>query len=204
MAFNKKVFFGNFSFIINENVYDPAEDSFLFAENLDVGKNELVLDIGTGSGILAIVASRQASEVLAVDLNPYAIHCANQNAKLNKVSGKILFIRSDLLSSIRPAVKFDLILFNAPYVPSEENELDSWLGYSWYGGITGRQVMDRFISQAPKYLQKSGKILFMQSTLTSVDETIEKFANYGLKAKIIATQSLAFFEKLILIRAQFT
>lgn len=204
MAFNKKVFFGNFSFIINENVYDPAEDSFLFAENLDVGKNERVLDIGTGSGILAIVASRQASEVLAVDLNPYAIHCANQNAKLNKVSGKILFIRSDLLSSIRPAVKFDLILFNAPYVPSEENELDSWLGYSWYGGITGRQVMDRFISQAPKYLQKSGKILFMQSTLTSVDETIEKFANYGLKAKIIATQSLAFFEKLILIRAQFT
>lgn len=204
MAFNKKVFFGNFSFIINENVYDPAEDSFLFAENLDVGKNERVLDIGTGSGILAIVASRQASEVLAVDLNPYAIHCANQNAKLNKVSGKILFIRSDLLSSIRPAAKFDLILFNAPYVPSEENELDSWLGYSWYGGITGRQVMDRFISQAPKYLQKSGKILFMQSTLTSVDETIEKFANYGLKAKIIATQSLAFFEKLILIRAQFT
>lgn len=204
MAFNKKVFFGNFSFIINENVYDPAEDSFLFAENLDVGKNERVLEIGTGSGILAILASRQASEVLAVDLNPYAIHCANQNAKLNKVSGKILFIRSDLLSSIRPAAKFDLILFNAPYVPSEENELDSWLGYSWYGGITGRQVMDRFISQAPKYLQKSGKILFMQSTLTSVDETIEKFANYGLKAKIIATQSLAFFEKLILIRAQFT
>ncbi len=204
MAFNKKVFFGNFSFIINENVYDPAEDSFLFAENLDVGKNERVLEIGTGSGILAILASRQASEVLAVDLNPYAIHCANQNAKLNKVSGKILFIRSDLLSSIRPAAKFDLILFNAPYVPSEENELDSWLGYSWYGGITGRQVMDRFISQASKYLQKSGKILFMQSTLTSVDETIEKFANYGLKAKIIATQSLAFFEKLILIRAQFT
>ena len=200
---NKKAFFGDFSFVIYEDVYEPAEDSFLFAENLNVSHGEHVLDMGTGSGILGIIAARKAREVVAIDINPHAVRCANQNAKLNGVSDKIHFIQSDLFSSLNSQSLFDLILFNAPYVPSEENETDFWLGRSWAGGTTGRQVMDRFISQAPKYLQETGKILFMQSTLTSVDETVEKFAVNNLKAEIVATQSLPFFEKLVLLKAKF-
>ena len=200
---NKKAFFGDFSFEIYKDVYEPAEDSFLFAENLHVSQGEHVLDMGTGSGILGIIAARKAREVLAIDINPHAVRCANQNAKLNGVSDKIHFIQSDLFSSLNSQSLYDLLLFNAPYVPSEENETDFWLGRSWAGGITGRQVMDRFISQAPKYLRESGRILFMQSTLTIIDETVEKFAANNLKAEIVATRSLPFFEKLILIKAKF-
>ena len=200
---NKKAFFGDFSFEIYEDVYEPAEDSFLFAENLHVSQGEHVLDMGTGSGILGIIAARKAREVLAIDINPHAVRCANQNAKLNGVSDKIHFIQSDLFSSLNSQSLYDLILFNAPYVPSEENETDFWLGRSWAGGTTGRQVMDSFISKAPKYLQKTGKIMFMQSTLTSVDDTVEKFAVYGLKAEVLASRPLPFFETLVLLKAQY-
>jgi release factor glutamine methyltransferase len=199
----KKSFFGDYVFVICENVYDPAEDSFLFAENLNINKDDYVLDMGTGSGILGIIAAEQACKVVAIDLNPHAIRCANQNAKLNSVNGKMHFIRGDLFAPLNKGAYFDTVLFNAPYVPSEENELDFWLGRSWAGGITGRQVMDKFILQAPKYLQKTGKIMFMQSTLTSVADTVNKFAVNGLKAVVVASHPLPFFEKLVLLEAQY-
>ncbi len=82
----KRVHFGKFVFDIYENVYEPAEDSFLFAENLDVKPGASVLDVGTGSGLLAIVAAEKAVSVVAVDFNPYAIRCAKKNSVLNHLS----------------------------------------------------------------------------------------------------------------------
>ena len=76
----KRVDFGKYVFDIWENVYEPAEDSFLFAENLDVEKGSQVLDIGTGCGMLGILAAETATEVIAVDLNPYAVRCAKENS----------------------------------------------------------------------------------------------------------------------------
>jgi release factor glutamine methyltransferase len=198
----KKAFFDNFVFEIYGEVYTPAEDSFLFAESLSVNKGDRVLDVGTGSGILAVVASKQASEVIAIDVNPYAIHCAKHNAKLNGVSEKIDFLRGDLFAPLNDIEYFDVILFNAPYVPSEENEIDFWLGRSWSGGLTGRTVIDRFISQAPKHLRPKGKILLLQSTLTSTSETIKNFSAHRLKTEIIASHALPFFETLILFEAK--
>lgn len=81
--FIKRVYFGDYVFDVWENVYEPAEDSFLFAENLNLQGAETVLDVGTGCGILGILAAEKARVVLSVDLNPYAIRCAKKNAKLN-------------------------------------------------------------------------------------------------------------------------
>jgi methylase of polypeptide subunit release factors len=68
----KRVYFNDYVFDVWKDVYEPAEDSFLFAENLKVQEAETVLDMGTGCGILGILASEKASAVVAVDVNPYA------------------------------------------------------------------------------------------------------------------------------------
>ncbi len=81
----KRTRFGDFIFDVSENVYEPAEDSFLFAENLEVEKGAQVLDVGTGCGILGIFAAEKAALVIAVDLNPYALRCAKENSALNNV-----------------------------------------------------------------------------------------------------------------------
>jgi release factor glutamine methyltransferase len=112
------------------------------------------------------------------------------------------FIQTDLLTALNEKARFDLILFNAPYLPAAESEEDSWIGRSWAGGINGRKVIDRFISEAQVHLNPDGRILLMQSTLANVEETICKFGEQNLKARIKTELKLPFFEILTLIEAK--
>jgi release factor glutamine methyltransferase len=198
----KKVFFADYVFYILENIYEPAEDSFFFAENLIVAEGDFVLDMGTGCGILGIVAAGKARRVVAVDISPYAVRCARRNAELNRVMDKMHFIEGDLFAPLRTEERFDLILFNAPYLPVESKENGSWLGRAWVGGATGRQVIDRFICEAPRYLKKNGVVLLMQSTLSNVQKTMQQFREKGLQARVVAEHDLPFFETLALVKAQ--
>ena len=198
----KRVYFGDFVFVVDENVYEPAEDSFLFAENLEVEAGERVLDMGTGCGILGIIAAKQASSVLVADVNPYAVRCAKENSVLNNVRGKMAFVQGDLFTWLSLKATFDVILFNAPYLPVDKGEEASWLGRAWAGGATGRQVIDRFITTAPTHLKRSGRIFLLQSTLASVDETLRSFGERRLNAEVVAELALPFFETVVLIKAR--
>ncbi len=196
----KRVYFKECVFTVNKNVYEPAEDSFLFGENLQVKAGTRVLDMGTGCGILGILAAKVA-RVVAVDLNPYAVRCAKGNARLNNVSGKISFIQGDLFTGLIDTPSFDVILFNAPYLPTGNSVQNSWIRYAWAGGTIGRQVIDRFISEVQRHLKPEGHVLMMQSNLAKIEETIFRFKEYNLKAKVMVEQKLPFFEKLFMIKA---
>jgi release factor glutamine methyltransferase len=198
---SKRLHFDNYIFDVYEDVYEPAEDSFLFAENLDVEEGARVLDVGTGCGLLGILASKKAGGVVAVDLNPFAIRCARKNAALNGARDKMDFIQASLFSALNNGVRFDLILFNAPYLPSDIGEDASWIGRSWAGGSNGREVVDQFIFEVPAHLNPMGTVMLMQSTLTGVDETLQKFSQNNLKSIVKAELRLPFFETLTLIEA---
>jgi release factor glutamine methyltransferase len=188
----KKVFFNDYVFYILKNVYEPAEDTFLLADNLSVNENDFVLDMGTGCGILGILAAKKARRVIAVDINPYAVHCAKMNAKLNGVEIKMNILQGDLFRPIKKDGKFDTILFNAPYLPSEKEEHKTWIEKAWAGGPDGRELIDRFLLEAPKHLRMNGRIFLVQSTLSEVDKTMQTFEGAGLQAKVIAEKKVAF------------
>jgi release factor glutamine methyltransferase len=198
----KRVYFGNYVFLVHENVYEPAEDSFLFAENLELRAGERVLDMGTGCGILGILAAEKAQEVVAVDVNPYAVRCTKDNASLNNVRGKMAFVQGDLFTWLSEKAIFDVILFNAPYLPADASEADYWIGRAWAGGANGRHVIDRFISVVPKYLKRIGRVLLMQSTLANINETVNRFAECHLNAEVVADRALPLFETVVLIEAR--
>jgi release factor glutamine methyltransferase len=196
----KRIIFDDIVLEVWDTVYEPAEDSFLFAENLNVPRASSVLDVGTGCGILATVAAKTAEKVLATDVNPYALWCTAKNATRNKVKGKISLVLADLFSAFQCCAHFDVILFNAPYLPTEDDTSD-WVSLAWNGGKDGRLLIDRFITAAPNHLTPRGKIMLMQSTLSDTDRTLTLFEKRGLKAQVLAFRDLPFFETLTLIEA---
>jgi release factor glutamine methyltransferase len=194
------VSFANRRFIVQDGVYEPAEDTFLIAETLQLQPTDNVLDIGTGCGILAVLSALQAEYVVAVDINPCAARCAKLNARLNGLSAKVEVVRGDLFEPLKDKASFDLILFNAPYLPTGEEEAKKWIDYAWSGGETGRQVIDRFVAQAPEHLKPGGRILLVQSTLSNNVKTLSWFKKQGLETKIVR-ECKAEFETIALIQA---
>jgi release factor glutamine methyltransferase len=201
MVYPKKVHFGDHIFLVDEHVYEPAEDTFLIAEKMRVKEDDTVLDMGTGCGILAVLAAEKAKSVVAVDVNPYALQCAAKNAESNGVKERIEFRRGDLFQPIKQNESFSLILFNAPYLPSEPDEEKSWIGKAWAGGQNGRKIVDRFVMDAPKFLAAGGRIQLVQSSLSNVNRTIEMFSELDLRAMVIAQVKVA-FESIVLVEAK--
>jgi len=201
MVYPKKVYFKDYVFMVDEHVYEPAEDSFLLAEKMTVEEDDAVLDMGTGCGILAVLAAEKAKSVVAVDINPYAIECAIKNAEMNGARERIEFRHGDLFQPIKPNERFSLILFNAPYLPSEPDEERSWIGKAWAGGSNGRKVIDRFVMNAPNFLAAGGRIQLVQSSLSDVNRTIQMFSERSLQAMVVAQVKVA-FERIVLVEAK--
>ncbi len=144
--------------------------------------------------ILGILAAKMAEDVkvVAVDINPYAIRCARRNAELNGTLSKMDFILLDLFNSIRPRESFDLIIFNAITCLQEPDEGRTLVELSWIGGLSGREIIDRFIDEASNYLKEGGKILLVRSSLSDVDKTLRAFESKGLRAEVIAERKFKF------------
>ncbi len=185
---------GNAKLIVLDSVYCPQEDSFLLAESIKVKKELKVLDVGTGCGIQAInVYMQGAKKVLAIDLNKMAIKNVKSNCKSLKIRN-IKTRKSDLFENINAKEKFDLIIFNPPYVESEKIK---WIDLD--GGKKGREVLDKFLNEFSKHLEKNGECYFLQTDLNGLNQTKKKLKKIGFRFEIVNERKL-FFEKLIIIR----
>ena len=179
-------------------VYDPAEDTMLLANNLTVKKHDRVLEIGSGSGYVSLIASREAKIVVGTDINIHAVKLAKLNAKLNNITN-VDFILGDLFGPI--AERFDLVLINPPYLPKIEETSRKHIDSAWDGGEDGRRVSDRFLKEAEKNLGNSGRILMIQSSISDHKLTLRTLLAQGFEVRIIAEEKL-FFETLYLIEAK--
>jgi release factor glutamine methyltransferase len=188
-------------FIINtdDNVYIPAEDSYLLADNLEIKEGQSVLEIGTGSGIVAMYASKLTDRITVTDINFDACELARKNFEENSIENiEILF--GNLFEPVKNR-KFDVILFNTPYLPTEDGEvLDDTLNYAFDGGLNGRKVIDLFLNDVGNHLNDGGIVQLIQSSLSGNEETLEKLDSLGFIAEIKASEHF-FFEDITLINA---
>ena len=188
-------------FIINtdDNVYIPAEDSYLLADNLEIKSGQSVLEIGTGSGIVAMYASRLTDSITVTDINFDACELARKNFEENGIENlEILF--GNMFEPVQNR-KFDVILFNTPYLPTEDGEvLESNLNYAFDGGLDGRKVIDLFLNEVGNHLNDGGIVQMIQSSLSGNDETLDRFDEMGFIAEIAASEHF-FFEDITLINA---
>ena len=158
------------------SVYEPREDSFLLEKVVTKYAFGKVLDMGTGSGIQAIAAAKnkKVTSILASDINKEATTTALANAISKGIP--LTVVQSDLFQNIKE--KFDTIIFNPPYLPTQKpNDL------ALDGGKKGYELTEKFLKQAKTHLNKNGIILLLFSSLTDkqkIDEIL-KDNNYQFK-----------------------
>jgi release factor glutamine methyltransferase len=158
-------------------VYQPEADTYLLldAALADVKPGDRILEIGTGSGLIADELARIAA-VIATDINPHAVLCAKKKG--------VEVVQSDLFYGIRST--FDLILFNPPYLPTQpEERIDDWLEHALNGGENGRVVIEHFAEHAGRVLAPGGRILLLISSLTGLPEVRNLFFRAGFKSEIL-------------------
>lgn len=173
---------------MDSTIYEPAEDSYFFKKFLEENfKNKdcsdlSFLDMGTGSGILAKAAKELGfRKIFAADINKKAL------IKLD--DEKIEKIESNLFQNIRK--KFDIIVFNAPYLPEDKREPEE-SKLATTGGENGDEISMKFLQQAKEHLKEKGKTYLLISSLTPKDK-IDKF-----KPKKVASKKINFEELIIL------
>jgi methylase of polypeptide subunit release factors len=108
------------------------------------------IDLGTGSGVHAILASDHCREVVAVDINPRTIEFAKFNSALNGVSN-VEFVLSDLLNSVEGTC--DLLVANPPYAPDKAARAGDNF---WNGGLDGSDLLQRIVEALPSRLDPEG------------------------------------------------
>ena len=177
------------------DIYEPCEDSFLLQKFIRKFARGYVLDMGTGSGILAqeAAAGKRVVKVFGVDINEDAIiHCIRTNK-----SKKIIFAKSNLFSLFRDYkpyrdIKFDCIIFNPPYLPNDDKAPDIALD----GGREGYELICRFLHESERWLRPDGKILLLFSSFTGKEKLDTFLARNFWEFRDLGKQHI-FFEDLV-------
>jgi release factor glutamine methyltransferase len=169
-------------------VFRPISDSRFLADVLreqTLSPRASVLDLCTGSGILAVTAAlRGPRSVTAVDVSRRAVMTVRLNARLNGV--RVAAVRGDLFEAVGGQA-FDAIVSNPPYVPSDDDDLPArGPQRAWEAGRDGRLVLDRIVAGVDAHLRPGGFVLLVHSSVLGTERTIADLQAAGLEADCIA------------------
>jgi release factor glutamine methyltransferase len=170
-------------FVVIPSVFNPKvpRTGEFLASQIDARlarQDSAVLDMGTGSGVCAIFAARLARRVVAVDINEAAVRCADINARLNHLEHKIDLRQGDLFAPVQ-GEKFDLILFNPPFLrgPPTDDRDRAW---------RSSDVAERFVGGLREHLKPRGSALVLLSTFGDGQHFLRAFREQGLDVSVFA------------------
>lgn len=197
-------------------VYEPAEDTFILLDALEAdadsiiislsGRSPLCVEIGSGSGtvttFISLILSPSSAAYLAIDLNPHANRCTVATGKANGVH--IEAVRTSLLSGLRDRLRgsVDVLLFNPPYVPTEEEEEmmaqdKAGIEGSWAGGATGTRLVDELIDEGVirDVLGNGGRIYLVAIKQNDPQGLVKRLQEQGLDSEVGCRQSMVLLHR---------
>ncbi len=211
-----------------EDVYAPSDDTYLiidyfkdninenYFDGLDIKNIKNILDMGTGTGIIALFLhevkkkkSNFSPRIFASDILENAIKCAKLNEVFNNLKKSVTFIHSDLFKNFPVSLKnsFNVIIFNPPYLPSfkfnNKVQVKNIIDNSWEGGKKGFELFLEFILQAKPFINLNQKfyIYYISSSISNFQDINEQLEKSGFKNKTLKKKRI-FFEDIILNRLE--
>lgn len=179
-------------------IYQPSDDSYLLSEalkkylsdklkNNEINQDIRILDMGSGSGIQAQTCKALGfNNIVCADINPEAVsYLKSQGLKA---------VRTDLFTDLNPKSKFDLVIFNPPYLPEHKYDKEK----DTTGGVKGCETIISFLKQAKPHLNPGAVIILLFSSLSQprvIINTAKDDLNYQMK--ILSSKNL-FFEELFI------
>jgi release factor glutamine methyltransferase len=156
-----KEFFG-LGFEVNENVLIPRPETEMLVEEILKLKPTSLLDVGTGSGCVAIAVKKNLPqcEVVASDVSLEALELARRNAEQNEID--VQFMESDLLEKVEK--NFEIIVANLPYIPLDSEEVEIGVkkfepNLALFGGADGLDLIRKLLTQISTLSQKPKFVL---------------------------------------------
>ncbi|MFJ8159916.1 HemK2/MTQ2 family protein methyltransferase [Streptomyces sp. NPDC096136] len=172
-------------------VYRPQADTLLLADALareSLRPGARVIEIGTGTGALALKAAARGAEVTAVDVAWPAVLAARLNGWRQRLELRIL--HGDFATRTR-GQRFDLALANPPYVPCPDARLPArGSRRAWDAGTDGRAVIDRICAAAPALLRPGGVLLMVHSGMCGAQKTLRLLSRHGMSAQVTQRDSV--------------
>ncbi len=167
--------FGGYRIAICDNVYEPAEDSWLTLETAEellarLRSKPIIVDVGAGTGVIGLGLASGASYVVAIDVNPCAVLCSLESCRASSLGHLVDVVQCDNITCLRRTWSRPLlIVYNTPYLPTEDSDL---LGLSWSGGDREAKRVIRLASEM------AAKELHLVVTTSSLSANIPKLMDY--------------------------
>jgi release factor glutamine methyltransferase len=179
-----------------DEVYEIAEDTLLLLKVAlkESRAEDSVLEIGCGRALISRELAGRVKCITATDINPIALRFAKGYG--------LSAVRADLLGGFK--ARFDLIIFNPPYLPTAPEERSKgWINFSLDGGENGRDTIFRFLEQIKNHLSPKGRSLFLVSSLSGIEKVLDKARSEGLDICEMASARY-FFEQLRVFKVENT
>jgi release factor glutamine methyltransferase len=141
-------------------------------------KDKTFLELGAGSGLIAMYAAREGAQVTASDINQIAIHSLEMNSRSNRLS--LTVIHSDLFTNI-PLQRFDMIAINPPYYKKQPRNPAE---YAWYCGEQGEYFQQLF-SGLQWYMHSQSTVLMVLSDGCDLEMIFEQALNNGFRLNCV-------------------
>ena len=202
-TFPQQIIFEGMPFILYKNVFSPSffKGSSVYVNHLPLKKNQSMLDMGCGCGVIGITAFEKykLNSVVCSDINGYAIKNTRRNIQLHNVVKNVTAVQSDLFTDIDKEKKFDLIFWNAPYFDGEK--INAPILYKSMYDKDYKNIK-KFIIDGQKYLNKNGKIMLGFSSTKFPLEWAQRLIReigYDLKIFFQETDKMGYKQEILSI-----
>ncbi|MFZ0014079.1 MAG: 50S ribosomal protein L11 methyltransferase [Acidimicrobiia bacterium] len=158
--------FGPMDLTVGKATFRPSTISSLLADALDFKPGSVVVDVGTGSGILSIIAAKLgASKVYGVDAAEETVEVATANATAHGVADRTEFAQGDMFDPLAPDLEADVVIGDVSGIPDDIASASGWFPSGLSGGPTGAELPMRMIEESKRLLRKGGSLFLPTGSL---------------------------------------